>query len=276
MYFTLKDSTLQQSSAFRNAAEMLPAILAESPEPIVVVKRTDGGSEQNMKNASVQLADISLWKKSGADMLFHTRPAANGSWVNDAEGAMPGANLALQHQSNDRAMMDPAHESMFGSSGSMSAVRAKIASIQDAQKRAAAAKAWRDSMQPTIDGLKARFERVEYTERNWKWIDAADQTTIAEMHAVITEIEPNWKTEMTTQPEVKKLERLQKFFETHCFIDPYIFIVSRNSPTASSCTHLRMPQANRGSELREGRKRMAPPPPPPPTAPGRRRRTGSS
>ena len=80
-----------------SAAEMLPAILAESPEPIVVVKRTDGGSEQNMKNASVQLADISLWKKSGADILLHTRPAANGSWVNDAEGAMPGANLALQH-----------------------------------------------------------------------------------------------------------------------------------------------------------------------------------
>jgi hypothetical protein len=61
---------------------------------VMIVKRTDGGPEQNMKNGSVKLADIGLLRTSGADLLLHSRPAPDNSWLNDVEGCMAVLNLA--------------------------------------------------------------------------------------------------------------------------------------------------------------------------------------
>ena len=75
---------------------------------------------------------MALWKKTGADLLIHQRPAADTSWVNEAEGCMPLLNLGVQHQATERLLMDPKYEQLLANEGSMSAIREKIASIEDA------------------------------------------------------------------------------------------------------------------------------------------------
>ena len=50
---SLKDSVLEPSCAFRNAAELATTILAECPKPIIIDKRSDGGPEQNTTFGSV-------------------------------------------------------------------------------------------------------------------------------------------------------------------------------------------------------------------------------
>ena len=89
MVIQLKESVLQSSSAFRNAAETSAVILSQTKEPVGVIKRTDGGPEQNTTFGSVQLADTALMLKTGADFVLHSRPAADNSWVQDVEGVMP-------------------------------------------------------------------------------------------------------------------------------------------------------------------------------------------
>ena len=110
---SLKDSVLEPSSAIRNATELATTILAACPKPIIIDKRSDGGPEQNTQFGSVQLADVALWKKTGADALFHQRPAADTSWVNEVEGIMALFNLGLQHMSSERLIMDPKFETLL-------------------------------------------------------------------------------------------------------------------------------------------------------------------
>ena len=244
---SLKDSVLEPSSAFRNAAELATTILALCAKPIIVVKRTDGGSEQNTTFGSVQLADVALWKKTGADLLIHSRPAADGSWVNEAEGCMPLFNLAMQHQSTERLKMDPKYEELFANEGSMSAIREKIASIKDPSEREAAAAAWLASLHgpgSPIELLEKRFGRLNYTDRQIKIQPVATSEEIAAFHALVSAIDGDWTPEMTTKVALLKLEKLQRFFEKHAIRDKYIVCIFKcGDPDCEfGCGPLRMPR----------------------------------
>ena len=174
----LYDSTFQGASAFRNAAEMCDtirrtcsfasggweAVLPPRAAPIVIVKRTDGGPEQNMKNGSVQLADIALLRTSGADLCVHSRPAPDNSWVNDVEGCMPVLNLGLQHMALEREKMDEQHEELLKNAGSMRKTREAIQAIEAEDGRAAARAAWAASMAAVINELQERFSRLFYNQ----------------------------------------------------------------------------------------------------------------
>ena len=174
----LYDSTFQGASAFRNAAEMRDtirrtcsfasggweAVLPPRAAPIVIVKRTDGGPEQNMKNGSVQLADIALLRTSGADLCVHSRPAPDNSWVNDVEGCMPVLNLGLQHMALEREKMDEQHEELLKNAGSMRKTREAIQAIEAEDGRAAARAAWAASMAAVINELQERFSRLFYNQ----------------------------------------------------------------------------------------------------------------
>ena len=135
LFVRLYDSTFQGAGAFRNAAEMRETLDLDccfggsgwaasfGTRIVCIVKRTDGGPEQNMKNGSVQLADIALQRTTGADLVLHGRPAPEDSWVNDVEGCMACFNLGLQHVALERALMDPKYEELFKNAGSMKKVR---------------------------------------------------------------------------------------------------------------------------------------------------------
>ena len=245
---TLKDSVLEQSTAFRNAAELATTILTAHPKPIIINKRTDGGHEQNTTFGSVQLADVALWKKTGADLLIHTRPAADTSWVNEVEGCMPLLNLGLQHQATARLKMESKFEALLANDGSMSAIREKIASIADAGKRDAAAAAWLACLHgpgSPIELLEKRFGRLIYTDRTIKIQPLATAEEIAALHDLVQEIDSEWFPEMTTKAALLKLEKLQRFLTSHTIRDKYIVCVFKcgKSDCEFSCGQLRMPQA---------------------------------
>ena len=84
---------------------------------------------------------IALWRRSGADILIHSRTAAGHSHGNEAESTMPVQNLGLQNLSTDRGRMDDEFEALLGGAGSMTKIRAKIEAISNTEKREAAANA---------------------------------------------------------------------------------------------------------------------------------------
>eukprot|EP00966_Prymnesium_polylepis_P320358 7376731-Prymnesium_polylepis.2 len=189
----LYDSTFQAASAFRNSAEMLEtinltcsfgsaggaaplrtsaaswaALLQKKPKAkaIMIAKRTDGGPEQNMKNGSVKLADVGLLRTSGADLLLHTRPAPDNSWVNDVEGCMPVLNLGLQHMALERGKMDPKYEELLKNAGSMRKTREAVQAIEDEGERTAARGAWTGSIDEPRKLLEERFGRLFYSNQS--------------------------------------------------------------------------------------------------------------
>ena len=242
-----KDSVLEPSTAFRNATELATTILAACPKPIILLKGTDGGPEQNTTFGSVQLADVALWRKTKADLLVHRRPAASTSWVNEAEGVMPLCNLALQHQVSERLKMADEFEQLFANAGSMSAIREKINAIEDPVAREAAAAAWLACLHgpsSPIEQFEKRFGRLMYTGRQVKIQAAATADEITAMHALLGVIDEEWSPEMTTKAALGKLEKLQRYFETHTIRDKYIVCVFKcgKADCEFACGPLRMPR----------------------------------
>eukprot|EP00966_Prymnesium_polylepis_P092976 2152481-Prymnesium_polylepis.1 len=258
----LYDSTFQGASAFRNSAEMLTTIhltcsfgasggapaLPASPiaKLIMIVKRTDGGPEQNMKNGSVQLADIALQRTSGADLLLHSRPAPDESFLNDVEGTMPVFNLGLQHVALERARMDPKWEELFKNAGSMRAAREVVKALEDADERRAATAAWAESIGWPIKLVEERFSRLVYCNENVRVLPPATTAEIKAQHAALKEIDPTWEPHMTTQAALSKCSQLQEYFKTHILQQhKYLFIPAKcGDPNCKfKCKPLRMPRA---------------------------------
>mmetsp|Transcript_37677 Transcript_37677/g.112456 ORF Transcript_37677/g.112456 Transcript_37677/m.112456 type:complete len:1111 (-) Transcript_37677:584-3916(-) len=246
---TVKDSILQPSSAFRNAAELKTTILNQSAKPIIIDKRTDGGPEQNTTFLSVQLANVALLRATGADLLIHQRPAADTSWVNEVEGCMPLLNMALQHQATARLRMDERFETLLSNEGSMSKIREAIAAIEDPSERAAAKAAWTASVcgeGAPVKLLEQRFGRLEYTGRRVIIQPVETASAIEDMQDLVKEIDPNWESTMTTKAAVAKLPKLTSFLETHTVCDKYIvciFNCGRAGDCPFDCPPLRMPLA---------------------------------
>lgn len=269
----LYDSTFQAASAFRNSTEMLQTIDltcslgSKSAEPayprqrptwaeslctrqkarvVMIVKRTDGGPEQNMKNGSVKLADIGLLRTTGADLLLHSRPAPDNSWLNDVEGCMPVLNLGLQHMALERGKMDPKFEELLKNAGSMRKTRETVQAIGDEQERLSACNAWKDSMSCPIKLLGDRFNRLFYNDQQVKVIPPATAADIKKQHAAIKAIDPSWEPHMTTQAAIANCPLLCEYLTTHV-LEPhkYLFIVAKcGDPNCKfGCKPLRMPRA---------------------------------
>jgi hypothetical protein len=69
--------------------------LENTSMPFVLVQRSDGGADRNPKNASVIVALIHTFLQLNLDALVAMVTAADISYVNEVEGVMPVASLAL-------------------------------------------------------------------------------------------------------------------------------------------------------------------------------------
>ncbi len=104
--FNLKDSATQKSTAMRHAVEstnqiktlvkkqdlllaernLLDRYAEKTTMPYTFLDRTDGGSDRNPKNISVQLAGVYKWLALDLDIYCCIITAADISAVNEVEG----------------------------------------------------------------------------------------------------------------------------------------------------------------------------------------------
>ncbi len=97
--------------------------------PFCYALRSDGGADRHPKNALVQLAYLYFFLKMDIDLLVVLVTASDMSYVNEVEGVMPIANVALQHQAFARAKMPIHYETLFKNCNSGKALRDKIAKL---------------------------------------------------------------------------------------------------------------------------------------------------
>ena len=91
---SLNDSVFQPSSPFRHAA-MLAKLMRNCTIPRVILKYTDGGTDQRNTLKSVKCANIALFREMDVDMLITVRCAPGQSYINPCERVMSVLNMGL-------------------------------------------------------------------------------------------------------------------------------------------------------------------------------------
>jgi len=181
----IKDGTTQHSTAVRNVVELVQQLTHMIPldtiamnthqqedlhdkvdnAPFCYALRSDGGADRHPKNALVQLAYLYFFLKMDVDLLVVLVTASDLSYVNEVEGVMPIANVALQHQAFARSRMPDNYETMFKSCNSGKALRDKIANLPNKETQDDARKAWRSSVEEARMLVVNRFSSVNYGGR---------------------------------------------------------------------------------------------------------------
>ena len=155
IYITLNDSVFETSSPVRHSAATIDLLNGDGV-PKVLLKYTDGGTDQRNTLESVKLANIIAFKQLDLDMLIHVRCAPGQSWVNPAERCMSVLNIALQNCSLSRDSCTKEVEHKLKSANSMAAIRAA------AEKMDCIKTEW----SLAVAGVKAkvadRFSRVDF------------------------------------------------------------------------------------------------------------------
>ena len=154
----VNDAVFQLSNPFRHAAIIVK--LAEQDESKVMMKFTDGSTDQRNNLESVKCANICICKELNLDLLVHARCAPGHSYTNPAERVMCVLNLGLQNCSLERVQGDEESESNFKKCGSMAEIRAFV------QKKPEIKTQWEESVEP-----------VQSLVRSRRWIQPVTKTS---------------------------------------------------------------------------------------------------
>ena len=256
---TLKDSVLEASSPWRHHAELLQQLRtlsrgsgvcrhrsnpsrafvarslskhlaspARTALPFVLIVKSDGGPDHNMKNGSVQVALLALFLAGGFDAVIAHRLAPDWSFQNEAEGCMAVLNLGLQHAAFERQQMDAEYETLLRSDSSMAQIRTRIGTLEDGEAKKAR-DAWRGSLAPVLAELKVRFEGLQFSGEPVIVAPSATEADILGMHQYVKQIDPTWNAEMTTKPQAG--DRFDNLLFSR------IFHLTRASPVLSFVFH---------------------------------------
>ena len=122
VYVSVSDSVFQASNLFRHGV-MLTKIYSELLEkPTVLLKYTDGGTDQRNTLEAVKVATICLFKELNLDMVFIGRCAPGHSFTNPAERIMSILNIGLQNVATERSLGGDEFQQIIKTCNSMKAI----------------------------------------------------------------------------------------------------------------------------------------------------------
>lgn len=145
----VNDSVFQSSDPFRHAAALVKILENQERRP-VMLRFSDGGTDQRNTLESVKLASISIFLETELDMLVIARCAPGHSWLNPAERIMSILNLGLQNCALERPTGDDDFEKKIKNCNSMAALREK----SEVREK------WLENMQPVQELVANRFKRL--------------------------------------------------------------------------------------------------------------------
>ena len=143
----INDSVFQSSNPFRHAAMLTKILESNEVKPPIMMRFTDGGTDQRNTLESVRCSNICLFKEFNFDMVIHLRCAPGQSWINPAERIMSILNLGLQNVSLERKQGREATEKELKKCNSMADIRSK----EDLKEQ------WRQLLEPVQRIIEDRF-----------------------------------------------------------------------------------------------------------------------
>ena len=219
VYTTLKNTILQPCSPMRNMAE-ISQIIVDQGKPILVVF-SDGGGDHRLTFLSVQLGFVSLFVKYKLAYIVAGRCAPCQSYIDPVERVMSLLNLGLQTVGVMRQEMPKGFEKQIGNANSMSDIRSKI-NQNNALKNEIEA-----SIKPSTDLLGSVLGRLSWKGKPMKMQEPASELEIDNLFGILQQLEPAFDKQKMQQKHLRAYPVLQRFIETHCQRNHYLFTMKR-------------------------------------------------
>ena len=151
----VNDSVFQACSPFRHAATLVKMLKEKDEKPHVLLKFSDGGTDQRNTLESVVCSLICVFKELDLDMLIAGRCAPGQSYTNPAERVMAILNIGLQNVAIERRP---------GSQETEKLIKSKAHSMKELRKLAEdhpdLSQEWTESIEPVQSLLRNRFTRL--------------------------------------------------------------------------------------------------------------------
>lgn len=201
VFVAVNDSVLQQLTPFRHGAALTKILQMDiKPVPKVILRFSDGGTDQKNTLESVKCACICLFKELNLDMLIITICAPGNSWVNPAERIMSILNLGLQNC----AFECGDDEGEFKSCSSMTQIRDHI------EKKPQSKETWVSSVEPVQSTINKRFRRLTLKDKPFSCIDPLTDEEINIFKRHLRELFPELDLTKLVKSHTKSVERYQR------------------------------------------------------------------
>lgn len=161
----VNDSVFQGASPFRHSAILCKIMKELEVMPPIMMKFTDGGTDQRNTLESVKCAAICLFKELNLDMLILARCAPGQSWINPAERIMSILNVGLQNVSLERQACEDHIEACLNSCNSMAAIR------ELGMSKAEVKPMWLEAIEPVQSVIRSRFLKLKLKDEPFQALD---------------------------------------------------------------------------------------------------------
>ena len=149
VHAAINDAVFQVASGFRHAASTIRMMKEKQQPPPVIMKLTDGGTDQRNNLELVKCASIIIFKELNLGIYILARCAPGLNWINPAERIMSILNLGLQNVSLERQQGSEVTEKVLKDCKSMNDIR-KLAEESPGMKNV-----WAESVTSPRSKLKA-------------------------------------------------------------------------------------------------------------------------
>ncbi|KAL8607708.1 hypothetical protein ACOMHN_039382 [Nucella lapillus] len=221
---TVNDSVLQPSSPFRHAAMLVKMFENDSlPIPNILLKYTDGGTDQRNTLEAVKCATICVFKELNLDMIIAARCAPGHSFRNPAERVMSILNIGLQNCATERKQTDEAAETLLKRCSSVSAIRSMAAKHPELQEK------WRDSIEPVQSTIQNRFLRLKLKGEPMTAVDPVTDGELDNLKRHLRELFPTHDLQKLQKQHTEKNQAYVDWKLKHCSETHYALQVRRCS-----------------------------------------------
>ena len=213
----INDSVFQSSNPFRHAAMLTKILESNEVKPPIMMRFTDGGTDQRNTLESVRCSNICLFKEFNFDMVIHLRCAPGQSWINPAERIMSILNLGLQNVSLERKQGEEAIETKLKRCNSMADIRSK----EDLKEQ------WGQLLEPVQRIIEDRFSRLKLKDQFIRVIDPISEEAVDTLKRHLRELFPTLDLNKLQKTFTKKDVTYQEWVQKHCRLTNYAFQIRK-------------------------------------------------
>lgn len=246
IYVTTKDRVFMPSSPNRHGAETLRLLRDHySSDGISLDKKilliySDGGPDHRVTYGSVQVAMICMFLQLDVDFLAAVRTCPGQSWINLAERCMSLLNLCLQGVALMREKTTEEFERKIASYNTMKELRSAADKNHDLKE------AFSTAMEPVIDLLNQRFERMKLKGENMVAYKGMPEQALDEFFATVAVIDSTLESTKLRKADLESAKQFSEFVKGHCKSTHYTFQIKKCvSPDCRMCTIIQPPRLPR-------------------------------
>ena len=200
VYVTLSDSVFKSSSPFRHGVMQSKVYKGLRRQPRVVMKYTDGGTDQRNTLETIKLATICLFKELDpyVDMIIAGRCAPGHSYVNPAERIMSLLNIGVQNCATERERGLGEFEREIKPRKSMKEIREHKVPGIDVEEN------WIKSVKPVQEMISSRFKRLTLKDVPFQCVPVVMKEEISDFQRHISDLFPGMDINKLTKKPTQK------------------------------------------------------------------------